>query len=152
MMIDRFVSVAYWSVRLGWIVIAPICVIGFFAGGWFVAVIYFCAWNWIRDLRTDLRTLQGVGPERPTAAARVDYLLARSDPPPPYVLVQRHGEQDIGNVDGSQDLGYAVRLRQVAVASDLVACRSCFAKYEPPAPTACLYCGSADLHPRTPAP
>lgn len=140
MIVDRLVSLTYWCLLIGWAVVVPVSAIGFFAGGWFVLAMYACAWDAVKRLRTDMRSLPKSGPQA-SAATRMDYLLARTEAPPPRLFLQLNGEQDIGNFVGSQDLGYTPVHIAVPRSPRLLVCPACFARYEHRLPDRCRFCG-----------
>lgn len=141
--IRHIVTAAYWAVKIGWVLIIPIGVIGFFAGGWFVLAMYWGLDAWVTDLREDVRAIERTDEgadfkERLTK--RVDWSLARTaDNRPRVVLHQKHGDQ--GNVVTSQDLGYvAPRTDVTGMLPMQLQCDDCAARFHPPYPEQCPFC------------
>lgn len=138
---------AYYLTIVFWPIAVIIGVATFPAGGFFILVAYWCLWDFIRDLKEDHQALERTRDDEASVSENVtkevDWALARTrDAHPATVLRHHDGTQDLGNVNGFESLGYPVHRADVRFAYPTqMQCQDCSARFEPPYPRVCPFCG-----------
>jgi hypothetical protein len=59
------VSTLRWVMFAANFIVYPVCVAFLFAGGWFVGIMWWCAYDWLKDFDEDCRKAVGRG-QKPT--------------------------------------------------------------------------------------
>jgi len=142
------INLAYVLTIIFWPVAVLIGLVTFVTGGFFVWVAYWCLWDFIRDLKEDHQALERTRDDEASVTEQVtkevDWALARTrDAHPATVILHHNGTQDLGDINGPQSLGYPVHRADVRFAYPTqVQCQDCSARFEPPYPRVCEFCGS----------
>ena len=137
----RGASLVYWAMTLGWLVIVPISLACFFAGGFFVLGLYWCWWESLRELKEDAKAVRAAGSKGLGEA--IDWHIARTPPPAPSPYVYIGGGENIGGPAGNIDLGYPITRRPGPRVSDRLAiCPRCRARYYVATLAECRFCAA----------
>ncbi len=122
------------------IVIVPGCIVFFFQGGWFIGSAYLAGLWALDDYHEGLHYAKTYGRDK-SFKAGINQLLAQVTTPYSRPYVQRYGEQDIGDINGSFDLGYPV-VTTLRPSQPYITCLGCDATYNVPHGNShCQYCG-----------
>lgn len=120
----------YWLMTAGWVIMAPLCVVFVFQGGWLVAIGYYYYWDQLRDMSKGLSEVnkQNTNESEPrTTGEAVDQLLAQGTRSIHTDYRYLGGAENIGGPAGFADAGY--RYSDVTTYTPQAICPTCNARY-----------------------